>query len=342
MKLLSRSGFASQDEYRIYSKIAARLLPFILLLYVVAFLDRINVSFAKLSMAADIGLSDTAYGLGAGIFFIAFCIFEIPSNLLLQRFGARFWIARIMVTWGVICVAMAWISTPLHFYILRFLLGFAEAGFYPGVILYLSYWFPSRVRGQATAIFVVGIALAGVIGAPACGWIMAHMRDYPLFKDWQWLFVLTGAPAIVLGVVTYFFLDDSPRGARWLTDVEKRFVLDDLARDPGTRSGQHRLADAFGNRWVWVLALINFTIVVSLYGVSFWLPQIVKNLGVDNTFYNGLLVAIPSLLASVAMVFVARHSDRTQERPGMSSAARRSRPSACCSRRATSGVRTSR
>ncbi|WP_345817574.1 MFS transporter (plasmid) [Paraburkholderia sp. PREW-6R] len=314
MRLLSKGGFASAEEYAVYSKIAARLLPYLLLLYIVAFLDRINVSFAKLSMAADIGLSDTAYGLGAGIFFIAFCIFEIPSNLLLQRFGARFWIARIMVTWGLICAAMAWISTPMHFYILRFMLGFAEAGFYPGIILYLTYWFPSRLRGQATAVFVVGIALAGVIGAPACGWIMSHMQTFSLFRDWQWLFLLTGMPAILLGVSTYFYLQDSPQDAHWLNDAEKRFVTEDLARDPANHREHHRLSDAFSNLWVWVLALINFTIVISLYGVSFWLPQIVKNLGVDNTFYNGLLVAIPSLLAAITMVLVARHSDRTLER----------------------------
>jgi len=175
MKFFSAAGFRSDQEYTLYNKVATRLLPFLLLLYIVAFLDRVNVSFAKLSMAADAGIGDAAYGLGAGIFFIAYCLFEIPSNLILRRVGARFWIARIMFIWGLVCAAMAWVHSPLTFYVTRFILGIAEAGFYPGVVFYLTYWFPRRLRGQATAIFVIGIPLAGVIGAPMCGWVMAHM-----------------------------------------------------------------------------------------------------------------------------------------------------------------------
>jgi len=313
MKFLSRDGFRSDTEYAVYSKIASRLLPYLLLLYIVAFLDRVNISFAKLDMAVDIGLSDTAYGLGAGIFFLAFCLFEIPSNMLLQRTGAKFWISRIMVTWGLICIGMAWVSSPTQFYVMRFLLGVAEAGFYPGIILYLSYWFPARLRGQATAVFVIGIALAGLLGAPLCGWIMTYMLQYPDFRNWQWLFLLTGLPAVLLGVVTWFYLADQPRKANWLTSQERDMVARDLAAEQVVIHS-HRFSDAFGSSKVWFLCLINFSIVVSLYGVSFWLPQIIKNLGITNTFQNGLLAAIPSALAAVSMWVVAKHSDRTGER----------------------------
>jgi sugar phosphate permease len=316
MAFLSEASFGSAEESRIYNKVAARLLPFLLFLYIVAFLDRINVSFAKFSMATDIGLGDAAYGLGAGIFFIAFCIFEIPSNLMLQRVGAKFWIARIMVVWGLVCAAMAWVHNPLTFYGLRFLLGVAEAGFYPGIILYLSYWFPPRLRGQATAIFVIGMPLAGAIGAPLCGLAKAHMGGVGGLRDWQWLFILTGLPATLVGVITYFYLDDRPEKARWLSDPEKALIVADL--DPEKRNldhaaAPHRLRDAFTSSSLWFLAFINFTIVVSLYALSFWLPQIVKNLGVSDAFENGLIVSIPSAIAAVGMVLIARRSDRLAE-----------------------------
>ena len=317
MRYISRHGFASDEAHATYDRVSGRLLPFLLLLYVVAFLDRVNVSFAKLGMAKAIGLGDAAYGFGAGIFFIGFCIFEIPSNLLLQRVGARLWIARIMVTWGIVSAATAWVSTPWEFYVARFLLGICEAGFYPGIILYLSYWYPRQARGQATAIFVVGIALAGVFGSPFCGFIMGAMGAVPPLANWQWLFVLTGVPAVILGIATYLYLDDRPSEAAWLPQADRDRIARDLAAEEGemARAGAgHRLSEAFSDGRVWCLAGVNFSIVVCLYGVSFWLPQIVKNLGVVDTFHNGLIVAIPSFLAAVAMVLVARHSDRTGER----------------------------
>jgi D-galactonate transporter len=317
VKFISQAGFKSAEESRVYNKVATRLLPFLLLLYIVAFLDRINISFAKLSMSADINMSDAAYGLGAGIFFIAYCIFEIPSNLMLRRMGAKFWIARIMVVWGLVCAGTAWVHSPSSFYVLRILLGIAEAGFYPGIIFYLSYWFPPRLRGQATAIFVVAIPLASAVGAPFCGWVMAHMGGVGLLKDWQWLFLLTGLPATLLGVVTYFYLDDNPEKARWLTRGEKDLMVTDFAAESHIMpdvAAAHHLRDAFANSTVWFLSLINFSIVVSLYALSFWLPQIVKNLGVDNVFENGLIVSIPSILAAIGMILIARRSDRRRER----------------------------
>ncbi|WP_158899246.1 MFS transporter [Burkholderia sp. L27(2015)] len=316
MKFFSAAGFRSDQEYTLYNKAATRLLPFLLLLYIVAFLDRINVSFAKLSMAADAGIGDAAYGLGAGIFFIAYCLFEIPSNLILRRVGARFWIARIMFIWGLVCAAMAWVHSPLTFYVTRFILGIAEAGFYPGVVFYLTYWFPRRLRGQATAIFVIGIPLAGVIGAPMCGWVMAHMGGVAALQNWQWLFVLTGLPATVLGVITYFFLDDNPDKARWLTADDRALMAAEREAELRERpevAHMHSTRAAFANGTLWLLAFVNFSIVVSLYALSFWLPQIVKSLGVSNAFENGLIVAIPSALAAVCMICVARHSDRRGE-----------------------------
>jgi D-galactonate transporter len=316
MTFFSAAGFRSDQEYALYNKVATRLLPFLLLLYIVAFLDRINVSFAKLSMAADAGIGDAAYGLGAGIFFIAYCLFEIPSNLILRRVGARFWIARIMFIWGLVCAAMAWVHSPFTFYVTRFVLGIAEAGFYPGVVFYLSYWFPRRLRGQATAIFVIGIPLASAVGAPMCGWVMAHMGGVGALHNWQWLFVLTGLPATALGVMTYFYLDDSPDKAHWLTADEKGLIASGHeadSRDRPEAAHSHSTHGAFANGTLWLLAFVNFSIVVSLYALSFWLPQIVKSLGVSNAFENGLIVAIPSALAAVCMIFVARHSDRSGE-----------------------------
>lgn len=316
MAFFSATGFRSDRETALYNKVAARLLPFLLLLYIVAFLDRINVSFAKLSMAADAGIGDAAYGLGAGIFFIAYCLFEIPSNLILQRVGARFWIARIMFIWGLVSAAMAWVHSPFTFYVTRFILGIAEAGFYPGVVFYLTYWFPRRLRGQATAIFVIGIPLAGVIGAPLCGWIVGHMGGVAGLKSWQWLFLLTGLPATMLGVITYFYLDDGPDKARWLTADDKALMAADREAEMRARpeiAHSHSTRAAFANGTLWMLAFVNFSIVVALYALSFWLPQIVKSLGVSNAFENGLIVAIPSALAAVCMICVARHSDRHGE-----------------------------
>jgi D-galactonate transporter len=313
----SRSSFRSNDEAATYNRVAWKLIPFLLILYIISFLDRVNVGFAKLQMSADIGLSDAVFGLGAGIFFIGYAACEIPSNLLLQRFGARFWIARILVVWGIISVCFMFVSTPAQFLTLRFLLGIAEAGFYPGIVLYLSYWFPSKLRSQVLALFFIGIPIAGLIGGPLSGFIMKSMADVFGLPGWQWLFLLEGAPAIIGGIVTYFYLSNGPKDARWLTKNERDVIIPALEAEEAAHHAKghgHRFLDAIVSLRVWLLALTNFTLLGGIYGISFWLPQIVKDLGVQDLFLNGIVTSIPFAVACAAMVIVGRSSDRTRER----------------------------
>lgn len=317
MTFFSRETFSSVSEAAIYNRVARRLIPFLLVLYIISFLDRVNVGFAKLQMSTDIGLSDAVFGAGADIFFIGYAICEIPSNLLLQRFGARFWIARILVIWGAISVSMMFVRSPVAFLILRFLLGVAEAGFYPGILLYLTYWFPSKLRSQVCSLFFLGVPLAGVIGGPVSGWIMKTMSGTAGLAGWQWLFLIEGVPAVIGGVVTYFYLNNGPRDAKWLTSDERNVVVTALSKEDAHHRAMgrgHRLGDALRNPHVWLLAVANFTLLGGIYGVSFWLPQIVKDLGVKDVFLNGLTTTVPFAIASVAMIAVGRRSDRTGER----------------------------
>jgi MFS family permease len=317
MKFLARTNFANPEDARVYNRIASRLLPYLILLYIVSFLDRVNVGFAKLGMAADLGLSDTAFGLGAGIFFIGYCLCEIPSNLLLQRFGAKFWMARIMVVWGAISALTMFIPNETWFYIARFALGVAEAGFYPGVVFYLTFWFPARLRSQVCAIFFLGIPLSGVIGGAISGTIMTVFNGAFGVHGWRWLFFVEGVPAVILGVVTYFYLDDGPADACWLVMNDRRLVVSELKREDAARKAaprSHAFGDAFRNRNVWLMTVSNFALLGSTYGVSFWLPQIVHGLGVRTPVMNGLVTAIPFACAAIAMVWAARHSDRTGKR----------------------------
>lgn len=317
MKLLARSGFPSDADWTLYNRIAGRLLPFLILLYVISFIDRINIGFAKLRMASDIGLSDAAYGFGVGIFFLAYCLCEVPSNLMLARVGARVWIARIIVVWGVVSAAMVFVHSPLSFYLMRTLLGAAEAGFFPGVILYLTYWFPNRQRAQAVSLFLLGIALAGVLGGPLSGWVMQSFDGRWNLHGWQWLFLLEGTPAVLAGVATLFVLDDGPAHARWLAPDDRERVLATLARERAARDAQghaHRLGDALRSGDVWRLSIINFTQIGGIYGLAFWLPQIVRDLGVKGLVETGLVSAVPFGFAAIGMVIVGRHSDDTGER----------------------------
>lgn len=317
MKLLTRSGFSSDADWTLYNRIAIRLLPFLILLYVISFIDRINIGFAKLRMASDIGLSDAAYGFGAGIFFLAYCLCEVPSNLILARVGARLWIARIMVVWGIVSAAMVFVHSPLSFYLMRTLLGAAEAGFFPGVILYLTYWFPNRQRAQAVSLFLLGIALAGVLGGPISGWIMQQFDGHASLHGWQWLFLLEGAPAVLAGIATLFVLDDGPARARWLEPGDRERVLTTLARERAARDAQgqaHRLGDALRSVEVWRLSIINFTQIGGIYGLAFWLPQIVHELGIKGLAQTGLVSAVPFGFAAIGMVIVGRHSDDSGER----------------------------
>jgi D-galactonate transporter len=301
------------DHDALYGRVSRRLLPFLFLCYVAAYLDRVNVGFAKLQMQADLALSDTVYGIGAGIFFVGYFLFEVPSNLLMERVGARRWIARIMISWGLVSAATMFATGPASFYVLRFLLGVAEAGFFPGVVLYLTYWYPAHRRARIVALFMSGVAVAGVLGGPLSGAIMAAFAGQAGLHGWQWLFLLEGIPSIALGIWTLFYLDDSIRAARWLGDADKAILEGALAAE--ARSKQHLpLRRVFASGTVWMLALVYFLFVMGLYGVSFWLPQLLKNSGVRDVFHIGLLTAIPYGVAAVAMVLAARHSDRSGER----------------------------
>jgi D-galactonate transporter len=313
----SHSSFSSNDEAATYNRVAWKLIPFLLILYIISFLDRVNVGFAKLQMSADIGLSDAVFGLGAGIFFIGYAACEIPSNLLLQRFGARFWIARILVVWGIISASFMFVTTPAQFLTLRFLLGVAEAGFYPGIVLYLTYWFPTKLRSQVCAMFFIGIPIAGFIGGPLSGLIMESTTGVFGLAGWQWLFLLEGVPAIIAGIVTYFYLSNGPKDAKWLTENERNIIVPTLEAEDAAHRAMghgHRLVDALASPRVWILAITNFTLLGGIYGISFWLPQIVKDLGVRDVLLNGVVTSIPFAVACAAMVVVGRSSDQNRER----------------------------
>src|SRR5580704_12002181 len=301
-------------EERVIRKITWRLIPFLMLLYFIAFLDRINVGFAALTMNRDIGLTSQMFGLGSGIFFLGYFAFEVPSTIILHKVGARFWIGRVMITWGLVSVAMAFTRGPISFYVLRFLLGLAEAGFFPGIILYLSYWFPSNHRSAVTAMFMAAAPAAGLIGSPVSGALM-ELNGLLGLRGWQWLFLLEGLPALVLGFITFRFLTDRPAVAGWLNENEREWLTASIEREesglknPQAHSAWRVLAD-----WkVLALSLAYFGTSAGLYTIGFWAPLIVKGLGF-SVFRVGLLVAIPNLIAVVGMVLWSRNSDRTGER----------------------------
>ncbi|AHV92797.1 MFS transporter [Bordetella holmesii] len=303
----------TDEESATYAKVAWRLLPFLFLCYLCAYLDRINVSFAKLQMASELALSDAVYGLGAGVFFIGYLMFEVPSNLILMKVGARRWIARIMVTWGLISACMMFVSGPVSFYVLRFLLGVAEAGFIPAILLYLTYWFPNKRRSKATALFLTGIPMSGVVGGPISGWIMHSMHGAHGWSGWQWLFLLEGLPTVLIGVIAFFYLDDRVADAKWLTDAEKARIQRDLAAEQ-QGNHLHSIRDGLTNPRVLLLSGIYFFFTMGLYGISFWLPSLVKASGVTDTLNIGLLSAVPYLVAVLGMIVFSRSSDATGER----------------------------
>ncbi|WP_250475145.1 MFS transporter [Caballeronia sp. GAFFF1] len=300
-------------EDRTYAKVTWRLIPFLFLCYVFAYLDRVNVGFAKLQMLADLKFSETVYGLGAGIFFIGYFIFEVPSNIALHRFGARKWIARIMLSWGVLSGMMIFVKTPAAFYALRFFLGVAEAGFFPGIILYLTYWYPSSRRAKITALFMTGIPIAGVIGGPLSGWILNNFGGVGGLAGWRWLFLLEALPSIIGGLVVLMYLDDKISSAKWLSADEKTLLEKGLANE-SEHIEVHSASGAFSNRRVWVLCLCYFGIIMGLYGIGFWLPTLIKASGVSDALNVGLLTMIPYGAAAVAMVLLGRSSDRSKER----------------------------
>jgi len=301
------------EEGAVYTKVMWRLLPFLFLCYVFAYLDRVNVGFAKLSMMNDLGFSEAVYGLGAGVFFVGYLLFEVPSNIVMLKVGARLWITRIMVTWGIISACTMFVDTPTQFYVLRFMLGVAEAGFFPAVLLYLTYWFPSSRRGKVTALFMTGIPMSGVIGGPLSGFIMASMVGVGELSNWQWLFLLEAIPTVLMGVVAFFFLDDKIKDAKWLSAREKAMLEHNLAQDAHGKQ-LHSLRDGLTNPLIWLLAAIYLFFTMGLYAISFWLPSIVRDSGVIDTWHIGLLTTIPYAAATVAMVMTGRSSDRHGER----------------------------
>jgi D-galactonate transporter len=302
-----------QEEDATYLKVTWRLIPFLLVCYIIAYLDRVNVGFAKLQMASALGFSDVVYGLGAGMFFIGYFFFEVPSNIILHRVGARRWIARIMVTWGLISGSMMFVQTEMQFYVMRFLLGVAEAGFFPGIILYLTYWYPAQRRGRIISLFMTGIPLAGVIGGPLSGWIMKSWDQVWGYQGWQWMFLLEALPAVFVGFMVYWYLDDRITDAKWLSESERQMLAQRI--DEEDQSKEHMPVSAvFKNKRVWVMSAIYFSLAMSLYGVSFWLPTIINGMGVKDNFSIGLLSAVPWLAGVFSMLWFGRSADKHKER----------------------------
>jgi MFS family permease len=269
-------------------------------------------------MAGDLQFSDVVYSAGAGIFFIGYFFFEVPSNLILERVGAKIWIARIMILWGLVSAGMMFTNGETTFYVLRFVLGIAEAGFFPGIILYLTYWFPRAHRARMVAVFMTAITFSGVIGGPFSGWILARFSGTAGLAGWQWLYLLEGLPSVVLGLFVLFRLDDGPAKARWLSVDERDLLLRRIEDEERLKleegDGHHRLMDAFLSPRLWLFALIYFCVVMGLYGISFWLPQILSDTMTSDPWRIGLLTAVPWGAAAAAMLLVGRHSDRTGER----------------------------
>lgn len=306
---------ASEDvEKTAYAKVFWRIIPFLMLCYVVAYLDRVNVGFAKLQMSEDLGFSETAFGLGAGIFFFGYFLFEVPSNVILHKVGARMWIARIMVTWGLLSASFMFVQSTTMFYVLRFLLGVAEAGFYPGIILYLTYWFPSHRRAKIIAVFMSAIPISGIFGNPLSGWIMQGLDGTHGLAGWQWMFVIEAIPAVLLGIAVFFYLDNSVRDAKWLNEAEKQAIEHDIAKESGTKDHAHSVGGIFRDPRVWLMCVIYFCFVMGQYGLTFWMPSIVKAIGVTGALNIGLISAIPFLCAVVAMNLLGRSADRHRER----------------------------
>ena len=313
----------SQDlERAAIRRISLRLVPFLMICYFVAFLDRVNVGFAGSDLSRDLHLSPTVFGFGAGIFFLAYFLFEVPSNLLLQRVGARRWIARIMVTWGIVAACMALMRGEWSFYALRALLGVAEAGFFPGVILYLTYWFPREHRAKVVGYFMVAIPVSTFLGSPVSGFILDNMQGVGGLAGWQWLFILEAIPAILLGVLCLFLLPDGPANAAWLPAAERQWLETRLAEERAiaNRAPHRSLVSILSDKRVMVLALVYAGSTATNYGLSFWQPQMIKAFGMSNTM-AGLFNAIPFVIGSIAMIGWGLRSDHRRERVGHTAAA---------------------
>jgi MFS transporter, ACS family, tartrate transporter len=307
---------AVSTEEIVTRKVRNHIIPWIIVLYVVAFLDRVNTGYAALTMNKALGITADAFGLVAGIFFIGYFIFEVPSNMFLHKIGARIWIARILVSWGIVAMLTAVAQSVMHLYILRFMLGAAEAGFFPGIILYITFWFRGKEQARAFALFMTALALSSIIGAPMSGLILDHIH-WAGIASWRWLYVLEGAPAVICGVLTFYLLPDRPNNAKWLTQKEKAWLNSELEKERKAKLNKHSMTfgQVFRNGRVWQLSMIYLCIVIGLYGIGFWMPQIIKAL--SSVFSNttvGYLTMIPYIVGAVAMIWIGRRSDRMQER----------------------------
>jgi len=311
------TGTSLSEQDAVWSRINWRVIPVILIAYIMAFLDRINVGYAKLTMQQDLQFSDAVYGLGAGIFFFTYLIFEVPSNLWLEKIGARLSFLRIMVLWGLTSAATAWVTSPTQFYIVRLLLGVFEAGFFPGIILYLTYWYPSARRGRVTGLFLFGMPITGVIGGPLSGWILKTFDGVAGWHGWQWVFVLEGIPTALIGVVVYLLLADKPEQAKWLDEREKAVVKQVMQADHrGDPQSHHhgKLKAALADPKTWVLAFIYFTCACAVYTLTFWLPTMVKALGIADVSSIGWYTAIPFGFGAIGILLMSRSSDHFNER----------------------------
>ncbi|MED3728222.1 MFS transporter [Priestia filamentosa] len=303
-------------EKRTIRKVTWRIIPFVFICYIISYIDRANLGYAALEMNKDLALSSEVFGFASGIFFIGYFLFEVPSNVMMQRFGARVWIARILVTWGILAVITGFIQSAMHLYILRFLLGVAEAGFFPGIIMYLTFWFRSKERATTIALFTAAIPVSYIIGAPLSTWIMDSI-NWMNISGWRWMFILEGLPAVILGVVTYFYLTDSPKNAKWLKIEEKEWLIQELKKDTESRKDVKHLGimKAMINPKVLFLSFIYFVYQTGSLGVGYWMPQIIK--GFSDTLTNiqiGLIATIPYIGATIGMIFWSRHSDSKGER----------------------------
>ncbi|MFW1960876.1 MFS transporter [Acinetobacter johnsonii] len=301
-------------EKRTLRKITWRIVPFIMILYLIAYIDRVNIGFAAITMKEDLGFTASILGFGAGIFFLGYFLFEVPSNIILHKVGARIWIARVMVTWGIIAGGMAFVESSTSFYVMRFLLGVAEAGFFPGIILYLSYWFPARNRAGVIALFMAAAPIATAIGSPISAALL-EMHGIMGLAGWQWMFLIEAVPAVILGVVVFFYMTDRPEKATWLKPDEREWLVKTMQAEDANKGGEqhHSILRGLANPRVLALALIYFGTSAGLYTLGIWAPQIIKELGVSSMTV-GLLNAIPPIISVVAMILWSRHSDKTNER----------------------------
>jgi D-galactonate transporter len=307
----NRSPVSAHDS--LYNKIAWRIMPIMFLGYIIAYLDRVNVGFAKLQMLGDLKFSDSVYGFGAGIFFLGYFLFEVPSNVILQKVGARVWICRVFVTWGLVSGCTALVRHPWEFYTVRFLLGVAEAGFFPGMVLYLTYWFPSHRRAKMVAMLMAGNPVSGIIGGPLSGYILRRFAGSRGVAGWQWLFILEAIPAVIVGILVLFYLDNRVANAKWLSQEEKAVIEAEIHEEAG-RKTLHSILSVFTSERVWLMCTILFGIVMGSYAIGFWQPTIIRQTGVKDAFDIGLLTMVPYSLALISMILAGRHADKTRER----------------------------